>query len=56
MHAHYNNNLMIHIRSTYIATYVQELIPRSVEQYTSYVVILQYWFLIPSNILNTVIP
>ena len=28
----------------------------SVEQYTGYVVIPQYWFLIASNILNTVIP
>ena len=28
----------------------------SAEQYTGFVVIPQYWFLIPSNFLNTVVP
>ena len=28
----------------------------SAEQYTGFVVIPQYWFLIPSNFLNTIVP
>lgn len=30
--------------------------PGSAEQYTGFVVIPQYWFMIPPNFLNTVVP
>ena len=35
--------------------YITKVLPSSAEQYTGFVVILQYWFLISSNFLNTAI-